>query len=98
MLEPIIVQLKEYLRDPERFKIMGIVAIDGSPSCGNNLTCKGNWGGEFDECPDFEEKIKSVYVANESGVFMEEFKWILEAENLDIPIKDLGEIVRELDL
>lgn len=98
MLEPIIAQLKEYLKNPKRFRIMGIVAIDGSPSCGYKSTCKGNWGGEFDGCPDIEKKIKSVYMANESGVFMEEFKKVLEAENLDIPMKDLREIVREFNL
>lgn len=98
MLEPIILQLKEYMVDSERFKIMGIVAIDGSPSCGYELTCKGDWGGEFDQCPDIDRKIKSIHQANESGVFMEELRQLLEIEKLDIPIKDMSEIIRELYL
>ena len=96
MLEPIIMQLREYASFPERFQVLAILAIDGSPSCGNNLTCKGEWGGEFSGCPDFESKVKGLYMAKESGVFMEELKLLLEAEQMDIPIKDLSEIVGEL--
>lgn len=34
ILSPILDQLKEYLAHGERFEILGIVGIDGSPSCG----------------------------------------------------------------
>jgi predicted secreted protein len=71
MLEPVILQLKEYMQYPERFNITAIVAIDGSPSCGYNLTCRGEWGGEFSNCPDFENKINSLNMSKESGAFME---------------------------
>lgn len=98
MLEQVILQLKDYMQYPDRFTISAIVAIDGSPSCGNDLTCRGEWGGEFSNCPDFESKINKLYMSNESGVFMEELKSLLEEAHLDIPIKDLGKIVYDLHL
>ncbi|MGB4660282.1 MAG: CD3072 family TudS-related putative desulfidase [Mobilitalea sp.] len=98
MLEPIIMQLKEYASYPDRFQIVAVVAIDGSPSCGNNLTCRGDWGGEFTGCPDFDQKIDGVYMNQESGVFMEELKSMLEAEHLNIPIKDLSEMMGESEI
>ncbi|MDD3173512.1 MAG: hypothetical protein PHF63_07610 [Herbinix sp.] len=95
MLEPIILQLKEYASCPERFQLMAVVAIDGSPSCGHSLTCKGNWGGEFTGLTNFDEKINSLSIVDEAGVFMEELQILLEAEELDIPIKDLSKIINE---
>lgn len=96
MLQPVILQLCEYAAHPERFQVMAIVAINGSPSCGYNLTCKGDWGGEFAGCPNFDKKISSLSMAKESGVFMEELITMLKAEHLDIPIKDLVELTEEL--
>ncbi|MDU6264721.1 MAG: hypothetical protein E6600_09455 [Anaerocolumna aminovalerica] len=90
MLEPIIMQLKEYASYPERFQLLGIIAIDGSPSCGYHMTCKGDWGGEFTGCPDLHKKIYNLYMAKEPGIFMEEMISFLKKENVDIPIMDLS--------
>ncbi len=96
MLIPVVMQLKEYASCPERFEVLAIVAIDGSPSCGSRLTCRGDWGGELSDCPDFDNKIRSLHLANGSGIFMEEVKKLLAEENLDIPIKDLCDMIAEL--
>ena len=48
ILSPILDQLKEYLAHGERFEILGIVGIDGSPSCGVDYTCTGDWYGSFE--------------------------------------------------
>ncbi|WP_097015291.1 CD3072 family TudS-related putative desulfidase [Anaerocolumna aminovalerica] len=90
MLEPIIMQLKEYASYPERFQLLGIIAIDGSPSCGYHMTCKGDWGGEFTGCPDLHKKFYNLYMAKEPGIFMEEMISFLKKENVDIPIMDLS--------
>jgi predicted secreted protein len=95
MLEPIIMQLREYASSPDRFQLLAVIAIDGSPSCGYNLTCKGDWGGELSSCPDIQMKINDLYMADESGVFMEELKMMLDAEHLDIPIKGLSEFTKD---
>lgn len=96
MLIPIVMQLKEYASSPERFELLAIIAIDGSPSCGYRLTCRGDWGGELSDCPDFDNKLSSLYLLNESGIFMEELKKLLDEEYLDIPIKDLSYMIGEL--
>lgn len=49
ILNPIIEQLKEYNNNKDRFQILGIVSVEGSTSCGYNLTCKGNYRGELEE-------------------------------------------------
>jgi predicted secreted protein len=90
MLEPIILQLKEYAAHPDRFQLLGIVAIDHSPSCGYHVTCKGDWGGELGGCPGLENKLGSVVTAPEPGVFMEELIKLLEEAALSIPILDLS--------
>jgi predicted secreted protein len=95
MLEPIIMQLREYASCPDRFQLLAVIAIDGSPSCGYNLTCKGDWGGELSSCPDIQMKINDLYMADESGVFMEELRIMLDAEHLDIPIKGLSEFTKD---
>lgn len=95
MLIPIVMQLKEYASNPERYDLLAIVAIDGSPSCGYRLTCRGDWGGELSDCPDFDNKLNSLYPTNESGIFMEELKKLLDEEHLEIPIKDLSYMIGE---
>ena len=90
MLEPVIQQLQEYAMNPERFHLVGIVAIDHSPSCGYHATCRGDWGGEFSGCPDFEQKLGTVSTATEPGVFMEELNNLLREAKLSVPILDLS--------
>ena len=90
MLEPVIQQLQEYALNPERFRLVGIVAIDHSPSCGYHVTCRGDWGGEFSGCPDFEQKLGTVSTASEPGVFMEELNHLLKEAKLSVPILDLS--------
>jgi predicted secreted protein len=90
MLEPMILQIKEYADNPERFQLEGIVAIDLSPSCGYHVTCKGDWGGEFSGCPGLEQKLETLSTATEPGVFMEELAKLLEEAKLSVPILDLS--------
>ncbi len=90
MLETVVMQLKEYASDPERFQLMGVVAIDYSPSCGYHATYQGDWGGELGGCPDLQQKINSLSVVKEPGVFMEELIKLLKEAQLDIPILDLS--------
>ena len=59
-LDPVILQLKEYLAHAERFHVIGVLGIDGSPSCGVDYTCTGAWGGSFGGREDLDETLKSV--------------------------------------
>jgi predicted secreted protein len=96
MLEPIIMQIKNYMALPEQYQIMGVVAVDGSPSCGYRLTCRGDWGGELSGMVELHKKIENLSMTSESGVFMEELIELFNMERIDIPIKDLSQIVQEL--
>lgn len=90
MLQTVVMQLEEYAAYPERFQLLAIVAIDNSPSCGYNATCKGDWGGELGGCPNLDQKLNSLTIVQEPGVFMEELKKLLEESQLDIPFLDLS--------
>ncbi|WP_297134555.1 CD3072 family TudS-related putative desulfidase [Terrisporobacter sp.] len=96
ILNPIIEQLKEYNNSKDRFQILGIVSVEGSPSCGYNLTCKGNYGGELGGCSNLQEKIESIVMVNEAGVFMEELEMLLNKNDLHIDIRTMQDQVTYL--
>ncbi|MGD1818515.1 MAG: CD3072 family TudS-related putative desulfidase [Pleomorphochaeta sp.] len=82
ILEPIINQLIEYLNNPEMFKVLGIIGIDGSPSCGVDYTCYGNWYGSFEEREDLDETLNSCKMDKGKGVLFDVLTKMLEDENL----------------
>ncbi len=97
MLQPFILQMKEYTKETDKFEVLGIIGIDGSPSCGVNITCSGQWGGEFSGLNDINEVIERVNVKSEKGVFMEVLEGMLQENGLHIAmlgLKDaLGKII-----
>lgn len=96
MLEPVILQLKEYANDSERFTLLGVVTVEGSPSCGGKLTCRADWGGELN--PDtVSDLIDSVRMAEESGVFMEELRVMIKDSGLNIPFMSIKEAASRVD-
>ena len=56
MLKPIIGQVKSYM--DTGYEIVGVLGIDGSPSCGVNFTCSGDWEGDPSSKDDIDHKIK----------------------------------------
>ncbi len=92
MLELVLLQLREYANHPERFHILGVVSVEGSPSCGMNLTCRGEWGGELDGS-DICSVVDTLEMKEEPGVFMEELNLLLAENNLDIPIISMNEAI-----
>lgn len=82
ILQPIIDQLKEYLANPDMFKVLGIVGIDGSPSCGVDYTCYGNWYGSFEERKDLDKTLSSCKLDKGNGVFIEVLRKMLSENNL----------------
>jgi predicted secreted protein len=90
MLGPVMDQLKDYAAVPERFRIIGIVSVEGSPSCGCRLTCRADWGGEL--CLwDSGQTDKEVRMTEEPGVYMEEIMKMLGEYGLDIPVMTIPE-------
>ena len=82
ILEPVIDQLQEYLNNEDRFEVLGIVGIDGSPSCGVDYTCYGRCLGAFDGREDLEETLQSVRLGQGKGVFMDILSEMLKENGL----------------
>ena len=82
LLSPFLLQLREYLRFPERFLVVGIVGIDGSPSCGVDSTSRGEWHGSFGGRQDLGEVLATARLAAGRGVFMDEVGRMLAEEGL----------------
>ena len=81
-LEPIVEQIQEYLENPKMFEVLGIVGIDGSPSCGVDYTCYGDWYGSFEEREDLDETLNSCRFAEGNGVFIEVLIEMLKEQNI----------------
>ena len=82
ILQPIIDQMKEYLAHPEMFEVLGVVGIDGSPSCGVDYTCGGDWYGSFESRTDLQETLDTCCLIHDSGILMRVLKDMLKEEGL----------------
>lgn len=96
LLKDIILQMKEYLSEPDRVEVLGIIGIDGSPSCGVNRVFTGAWGGEMSSNPDLEGMIRGGACIEGKGVFIEVLMEMLKEENIELPILPLTEDVLEV--
>lgn len=76
------------------YKIVGVIGVDGSPSCGVDLTCRSDeWYGSMENFDSLDEINESVRMVDESGVFMEEFKSLLKTQlNIDLPFIGIDEL------
>ena len=77
ILQPYVDQTIDYINNG--YCIEGIIGVEGSPSCGVNITNIGYCGGLIvQEQAHTREKIKG------RGVFIEEFSKLLEAHKIEI--------------
>ncbi|WP_302368463.1 CD3072 family TudS-related putative desulfidase [Brachyspira aalborgi] len=83
--------IKEYINN--EYEIVGIYGIAGSPSCGVNLTCSANWEGEISLYKDKEDIVSRIKIINESGIFMEIFKFVLDKNKINIPFYDVDDFI-----
>lgn len=88
-LTPILHQVIDFLNNG--YEIAGVIGLDGSPSCGVNFTCSGNWGGEMGEAYGISEKIKTFGEVSEAGVMMEVFKEMLEEQHINLKFVAVNE-------
>jgi predicted secreted protein len=89
MLRPIVQQTKSYI--DAGYEILGVVGIDGSPSCGVNHTCSGEFRGEISNNDELESILETLKEVKGSGVFMEELKSYLEEVGIKIPFTAINE-------
>lgn len=90
IIKPIIYQLLNYVKNG--YKVTGIIGVDGSPSCGVNMTCSGNWGGELLNNVDILNKVNEVQYINKSGIFIQELQNALSKNNLKFPFTAIDEL------
>ncbi len=89
-MKPVINQLKDYTKN--NYKIIGVIGIDGSPSCGVNKSCSGAWGGEILGNQDILDRVNNVEYMSQPGIFMEEIKELLDKNNISIPFAAVDEV------
>lgn len=86
LLAPLVQQLRAYLQQPDRFEVLGIIGIEGSPSCGVRRTCCGPWGGTFSGLENVQRTLAAVSSVPGRGVLMDELCCMLELEGLSVPL------------
>lgn len=91
ILEPFVLQMKEYVCNKDRFQVLGIMGIDGSPSCGVNLTYCGQWGGELSSNPNLSAMLQGIHPKKEKGVFMEVLEELLHKNEINIRMISLND-------
>lgn len=91
MLEDIVLQVKEYQNCAERVEVLGVVGINGSPSCGIGYTFSADWGGELSSQPNLEAYLKKGERKEAMGIFMQVLKEMLEEEGIILRMVPLTE-------
>ena len=92
-LTPVLNQVIDFIDNG--YKIGAVIGIDGSPSCGVNFTCSGNWGGEVGHGYGLDEKIQSLKEISKSGVMIEVLKQMLEENSINLKFIAVDETAPE---
>lgn len=92
LLEPVILSLREYQKYPQRFELLGVVGIDGSPSCGVHFTYDADWGGDFSGNPLLEQTLSSIERVEKPGIFMEVFQEELKRADIELKFCAMNDI------
>ncbi|MEE3662952.1 CD3072 family TudS-related putative desulfidase [Brenneria sp. g21c3] len=85
LLRPIVDQVEDYLASG--YAILGIIGLDGSPSCGVSVTNSGYTGGSF-RCGAV---LQSYSIVSGSGVYMEVLEKLLLKAKVPLPMVGLNE-------
>ena len=89
ILEGPLMELDEYLKDTNRFQVLGIIGVEGSPSCGVGLTYTGPWGGSMETGSEWAQIVDECFPANEPGVMIDVLARELQAGNRRVPVMGL---------
>lgn len=82
ILEPIMEQLLDY--NANGYSIDYVVGINGSPSCGIDVTCSSKeWLGEISRQESIEKLKDTLKYDSAPGVFMDELKRMLFKNNIE---------------
>lgn len=89
LLKPVVEQAADFCQNG--YEIAAVIGLDGSPSCGINYTCTGNWGGEIGEGYDLQSKISSLKKISEYGVMMEVLSEMLNKAGISVKFLSVDE-------
>lgn len=87
LLAPVLLQLQAYAA-AEDVELLGVLGIDGSPSCGVRYTCTGPWGGDFGG-RDVSGVLAQARAVPGPGVLMEVLREELDRLGLELPMDGL---------
>jgi len=89
LLEPLIYQVEDAL--DTGYRVLGVLGVEGSPSCGVGFTCRGYRGGS---CGEGEHK---AYLSPGRGVYMALLENMLKERGLVLPFVGVDESAPDLD-
>lgn len=85
LLTPVADDIAEYLT--HGYELLGIIGMNGSPSCGVEFTCKGFSGGEISVL----KSIPQASICSGQGVFIEELVSMLSERGATLPMTGIDE-------
>jgi predicted secreted protein len=86
ILLSLVTQIQEYLANGYSFE--GVVGVDGSPSCGVNVTCFGYSGGEMDQAAEQHRHLRE---GPGRGVMFEILSQMLTEHGITLPFSAVRE-------
>lgn len=89
LLTPILYQVKNYAQNG--YQVAAVIGLNGSPTCGVDFTCTGDWSGEIGEGFHITEKAKTCRKKDAPGVMMRILSELLSDYHLDLPFYSLNE-------
>ncbi len=89
MLLPFIQEIEDYLKNG--YDIAAVISVYGSPSCGYTASySNSSYGGEL--CINtIQMQVDSSGIEHSPGIFMNEFKKLMEENGINIPFVDFVE-------
>jgi len=89
ILEPYVDQLEAFAAGG--YEIMGVIGADGSPNCGVTKIPSGLTGGVIRDREMVEAQLETFEYLKGTGVFLTQFKKMLEERGLSIPFMAVDE-------
>lgn len=83
LLKPVVYQIEDALATG--YKVLGVLGVEGSPSCGVDWTCRGYQGGS---CGEGEHRASK---SSGSGVYMNIFRGMLQDRGVSLPFVGVDE-------
>lgn len=87
---PFLKQIIDYYNNG--YCLAALIGVNGSPSCGVSKTCSSaDWGGEIGNWQTITEIIEQISMIEAPGIFIEQIKQLLGANNIEIPLLAIEE-------